>query len=446
MSRPNVVFVLLDTVRADHVSALGYDRETTPNFDSFAEEATLYTDAIAQAPWSIPSHASLFTGKYPTDHGATITSPVLAGEQTLAELCSEAGYETHAISPNDYVRPATGFARGFDSYEMPNQRQEPAMVSDLLARPVNWFTNTGWARAPAEAAFNRRQNTAKTTTDPPAPGDDGLLAAVDDRLQQVDNPFFLFVNLFDAHLPRSPDPEHAARFVDDDLTDAKIVEHERTHTLGAQPMDERGLRRFRQLYDADLRTMDDRFGALLDSLRAHGQLEDTLVVAVSDHGEHLGEYGLVGHQFSVFDGAISVPLAVSYPDGGPDRVDEQVEIRRLFQTILDETGARSYPDRSLKTGGRDDVARGAYYSPMLDIETLLRTGAVRYDRELLGERLSFARTGDTKVVSFNGTEWLFEVPEGGAPPITDAPVAELSEQLPNNSETASAASPDSLLD
>lgn len=446
MSRPNVVFVLLDTVRADHVSALGYNRETTPNFDSFAEGATLYTDAIAQAPWSIPSHASLFTGKYPADHSTTIASPVLAGEQTLAELLSEAGYETHAISPNDYVRPATGFARGFDSYEMPSQRQEPAVVSDLLARPVNWFTNTGWARAPVEAAFNRFQNTAETTTDPPTPEDDGLLDAVDDRLQQVEDPFFLFVNLFDAHLPRSPDPEHAARFVDDDLADAEIVEHERTHTLGAQPMDERGLRRFRQLYDADLRTMDARFGALLESLRAHGQLEDTLVVAVSDHGEHLGEYGLVGHQFSVFDGTVSVPLAVRYPGGGPDRVDDQVEIRRLFHTILDEAGVRSYPDRSLKTGGRDDFARGAYYSPMLDIETLLRTGAVQYDRELLGERLSFVRTGDTKVVSFNGTEWLFEVPEEGEPPITDAPAAELSEELPSTSGTASTVSPDSLLD
>ena len=446
MSQPNVVFVLLDTVRADHVSTLGHDRDTTPNFDAFAETATLYTDAVAQAPWSIPSHASLFTGKYPTDHGATITSPVLTGERTLAEFLSEAGYETYAISPNNYVRPATGFARGFDGYEMPGQRQEPAVVSDILARPVNWFTDTAWARAPVEAAFNRLQNTAKTTTDPPTPEDDGLLDAVDTRLQQTNDPFFLFVNLFDAHLPRSPDPEHAARFVDDDLADAEIVEHERTHTLGTQQMGERGLRRFRQLYDADLRTMDDRFGLLLDILRAHGEFADTLVVAVSDHGEHLGEYGLVGHQFSVFDGAISVPLAIRYPDGGPDRVDAQVEIRRLFHTILDETGAQSYTERSLKTGGGDEFARGAYYSPMLDIETLIRTGAVRHHQDLLGQTLSFVRTGDTKVVSFDGTEWLFEVPEGGEPPITDAQAPVLSEELPITGEANSEVSPDSLLD
>lgn len=446
MNRPNVVFVLLDTVRADRVSALGYERETTPNLDEFAEQATLYTDAVAQAPWSIPSHASLLTGKYPEGHGATITSPVLTGEQTLPGVLSAAGYETHAISPNDYVRPATGFARGFDSYEMPSQPQEPRVVADLLARPVNWFTSTGWARRPAEAAFNRLQDSDQTTTDPPTPLEDNLLDAVDSRLRAVDDPFCLFVNLFDAHLPRSPAPEHADRFVDDGLTDAEIVEHERTHTLGANPMDERGLRRFRQLYDADLRTMDDRFGALLDTLRARGQFEDTLVVAVSDHGEHLGEYGLVGHQFSVFDGAVSVPMAVRYPDGGPDRIGDQVESRRLFHTVLDETDVDSFPDRSLKTGSGDTIARGAYHSPMLDIEALLRTGTVRYDRRLLGERLSFARTSETKVVSFDGTEWLFELPEGGEPPITDAPVPELSAELPITSRPASEVSPDSLLD
>jgi arylsulfatase A-like enzyme len=116
MSRPNVIFVLLDTVRADRGSALGYDRETTPNFDAFADDATLFTDAVAQAPWSVPSHASLFTGKYPEEHEATITSPILSGEQTLAAVLSANGYETHAVSQNDYGRPATGFANGFDSY------------------------------------------------------------------------------------------------------------------------------------------------------------------------------------------------------------------------------------------------------------------------------------------------------------------------------------------
>ncbi|MXR51914.1 sulfatase-like hydrolase/transferase [Halovenus sp. WSH3] len=435
MNSPNVVFVLLDTVRADRVSALGYDRKTTPNFDAFADEETLYTDAVAQAPWSVPSHASLFTGTYPAEHGATIASPVLTGEPTLAELLSDAGYDTYAVSPNEYVRPATGFARGFDSYETLSLT-EPSVVADLLARPVNWFTSTAWVRRPVEWAFNRLQSTGSVTTDPAPPAEDGLLDAVANRIERADDPFFLFVNLFDAHLPRSPAPEFARQFVDDDLADVPIVERERTHTLGGHTMDERGLRKFRQLYDADVRTTDERFGRLVGILRQSGVFEDSLVVAVSDHGEQLGEYGLVGHQFSVFDGAVSVPLAIRFPDGGPDRVDDQVEIRRLFHTVLDEAGARSYPEQSLRSGPGDELARGAYHSPMLDIEALLRTGTVRYDRDLLGEPLSFVRDGDTKVVSFDGTEWLFETPERGQPPITKADPPGLSERLPITDEQA----------
>lgn len=446
MSPPNVVFVLLDTVRADRVSALGYHRETTPNFDAFAEEATLFTDAVAQAPWSVPSHASLFTGKYPGEHGTTVTSPILTGEETLAELLSASGYETHAITPNEYVRPATGFARGFDSYEMLSPA-EPPVVADLLAGPVNWFTSTGWVRRPVEWAFNKLQDSATVTADPPTPADNGLLDTAADRIERASDPFFLFVNLFDAHLPRSPEPEYAEEFVDDDLADVPIVEHERTHTLGSHVMNDRALKRFKQLYDADVRTTDERFGRLVDILRESEVFEDSLVIAVSDHGEQLGEYGLVGHQFSVFDGAVSVPLAISFPDGGPDRIDEQVEIRRLFHTILDEVGCRSYPERSLASGNGDRLARGAYHSPMLDIETLLRTGAVRYDRTLLGEPLSFVRTGDTKVVSFDGTEWLFETPERGQPPITKGSAPELSEQLPiTDAGTALTVDSDGVLD
>jgi len=447
MSRPNVVFVLLDTLRADRVSALGYDRETTPQFDAFAEEATLFTDAVAQAPWSVPSHASLFTGKYPSEHGTTIARPILDGEQTLAELLSAAGYETHAISPNDYVRPATGFARGFDSYDMRRPITEPRIAATLLARPVNWFTSTAWARRPVERVFNRFQDSGTVTTDPSAPDDNGVHDAVADRIETASDPSFLFVNLFGAHLPRSPHPEFADQFVDDELADELIVEHERTHTLGSHTMDDRALRKFRQLYDADVRTTDERFGRLVEVLRESGHLKDSVVVVVSDHGEQLGEYGLVGHQFSVFDGAVSVPLAIRFPDGGPDRVDDQVEIRRVFHTVLDETGCRSYPEKSLASGRGDRLARGAYYSPMLDIEALLRTGTVQYDRDLLGEPLSFVRARDTKVVSFNGTEWLFETPERGQPPITDAPVPALSKRLPlTESGEDSLVSPNGVFD
>jgi arylsulfatase A-like enzyme len=409
-SRPNVIFVVLDTVRADRVSGLGYGRPTTPQFDDFLADATTFTDAVAQAPWSVPSHASLFTGEYPSEHGTTVPRPVLSDGPVLAERLAAAGYETCGVSPNEYVRPATGFARGFEEFHTPGLT-EPRLVADLLGPAVNWFTSTAAVRYPAEQAFTLVRSAGGTTTDPPAPPAYGTVETAADALDRAGEPFFLFVNLFDAHLPRSPAPEHRETFVDDGLDDAPVVANERAYMAGEYDPDERALRRMSQLYDADVRTLDDRFGALLDRLRAAGVYEDSLVVAVSDHGEHLGEFGLLGHQFSVFDDVVSVPLGVKFPDGGPDRIDEQVEIRRLYHTILDEAGVDASPRRSLASGEGDEVARGAYHTPMVDVERYLWDGEFEYAPELLGEALTFARRDGQKRLRFDGSEWLFTLPE-----------------------------------
>jgi len=420
---PDVVCIVLDTVRADRVSGYGYERETTPEFDAFADRATAYTDAVAQGAWSIPSHASVFTGRYPADHGATTIAPVLDAGPTLPELLSAAGYETYAVSPNEYVRPATGFARGFDVFETLSTVTEPSTTADLLGPAINWGASTATVRRPIERAFNAVREFGATTTGTEPPPADGLVDRVERLLDRADSPFFLFVNLFDAHLPRSPDPAHERRFVDDDFADISVVENERGHTFGDYEMDGRAQRKMSQLYDADLRTMDDRFGELLDALTGAGVRDDTLVAVFSDHGEHLGEFGRIGHQYSVFDSVVSVPLAIQFPDGGPGRVDQQVELRRLFHTVLDETGVDVYPDRSLSSGTGDEVARGEFYTPLLDLEALLWEGTISYDRDLLGESLSFARDGETKLVRFDGEEWLFELPEtdGSLLPVDAAP-------------------------
>lgn len=407
-TRPNVILVVLDTVRGDHVHGSG--RETMPTFEAFAAAETAFTDAVTQASWSVPAHASMFTGCYPGAHGATTLRPVFRAEPTLPGLLRKAGYETHAVSNNEYVRPLTGFARGFDTFETLSRTTIPQPLAGLLGPAVNRVMSSP-ARLRPELLVNAVRARRCVTTSVPSPPENGLLDTVDDILRGASRPFFLFVNLFDAHLPRSPAPEHVERFVDDSLADAPVVTDERAQKFGPG-MDERGLRRLRQLYAADLRTVDDRLEALLGTLSRAGVLEESLVVLVSDHGEHLGEFGLVGHQHSVFDGVVSVPLAVQFPEGGPGRVTDQVETRRVFHTVLDEAGVTAYPERSLASGQGDPVARGAFYSPMLDIEALVWHDEIRYDRRLLGEPLSFARTGDHKLVQFDGEEWLFPLPEG----------------------------------
>jgi len=412
-SPPDVVFITLDTVRADHVSAYGYEHETTPAFDSFSDGAVTFTEAVAQGAWSIPSHASVFTGKYPAEHGATTDSPVLGHDATLPAVLSAAGYETHAVSPNEYVRPATGFGHGFDTFETLSGLTEPAATADLLGPLCNWGAGTPAVRRPLESTLNTLRSRGAATDSPDRAETAGVLDRVETVLSGAASPVFLFVNLFDAHLPRSPAPAHADRFVDDDLDDVQVVTNERAALYGDYQMGPRATRKMRQLYDADLRTTDDRLDRLLGVLREAGVFEDALVAVFADHGESLGGFGLFGHQHSVFDATVRVPLAVRFPGGDTGRVTEQVELRRLYHTALDEAGVEGYPDLSLASGDGDETARGAFYSPGLDLPALYWDREVRHDPAFLGEPVRFARGDGTKRLEFAGQEWLFEPPESG---------------------------------
>jgi len=125
-----------------------------------------------------------------------------------------------------------------------------------------------------------------------------------------------------------------------------------------------------------------------------------------------------------------VPLAVQFPDGGPDRVDEQVELRRVFHTVLDAAGVESFPRQSLSSGTGDDLARGSFVSPMVDVERYLREGRFTYRADLLGEPLSFVRDGDRKLVRFADTEWLFSVPESARDPADRDDLSRLRAAVP----------------
>lgn len=445
MTRPNVVLVVLDTARRDRVSAYGYDRETTPNFDRFAADATLYTDPVAQAPWSIPSHASLFTGAYPTGHGASTVRPVFGADAPLAERLRRVGYATAAVSANPYVRPANGFAHGFEEFHGPGRpggATVPASVADRLARtvrPIAHRVTAAGLRRPLERLFGllRCRDAPTVGADTDGAAADWLPARVAAVAARLPEPYFLFVNITTAHLPRSPAPAALDRFVAPELRETPVVPNERAHALG-DGLSERERQALTQLYDADLRTADRQLGEVLASV----DLPDALVAVVSDHGEHLGEFGLVGHQYSVFEPVVSVPLAVSFPasvpTSTPNHVDAQVEIRRLYHTILDAAGVDPAPALSLASGAGDEHARGSFASPMVDVWQFLQSGTFSYDKAHLGRRLRFVRDGDTKRVQYGDRSWLFGLPEqAGAPVSVDA-------RLRSGSESESLSTPNTL--
>jgi arylsulfatase A-like enzyme len=412
VTRPNIVLVVLDTVRRDRISAYGYERATMPTFDEFASTATLFEDAVTQSSWSIPAHASLLTGLAPSAHQATTVSPVLRARRPLPAVLSSAGYETYAVSPNEFVRPATGFGDGFDEFHACSRFTVPESVVSVAAPLLNRLTASP-LRRPVERGFNwRREHGEKRgVVEPPQYG---VPERIEKTLDQSREPFFLFVNLPHAHLPRSPDPTYRDQFVEADAPTSKVVKTGRTHTFGDDVMDEQAIAAMSDLYDADLRTLDDRLSTVLDVVDEHTVDGETLVVLVSDHGEHLGERGLVGHHHSLFEPVLSVPLAIDFPENGPETVDAQVETRRVYHTIVHAAGVRSFPDLALDSGQEDAVARGSFHSPMLDMRAFLDDRRIAYDRRYLGEPLTVRRTASETVLQFDDTTWTV-TREDGAP-------------------------------
>jgi len=130
----NVLFVVMDTVRKSHCSVYGYDRPTTPSLEAFAEEATVFEEAVAPAPWTLPVHASLFTGLYPTQHGATQENPYLDDATTLAESLSAAGYASSCYSSNAWITPYTNLTDGFDDQDNFFQVMPGEFLSGPLSR------------------------------------------------------------------------------------------------------------------------------------------------------------------------------------------------------------------------------------------------------------------------------------------------------------------------
>ncbi|MDP6520039.1 MAG: sulfatase, partial [Planctomycetota bacterium] len=269
--RPNIVVIVLDTVRRDATGLEANEHwgENTPHLDRLAGESTRFTRAFSAAPWTVPSHASMFTGQLPSEHGCTFTNTKLSGEvETMAELLAAEGYATAAFFSNPWLTDrATGLLRGFET------RRE-AVIGGL----------------------------GKLTS---ARGDQGgheTVANVAEWLDQRPDgkPFLLFVNFLEAHLPYDP-PDHYRASHLGDLAPDEVVSIQRGHEInaGAGDLDTAELESIRRLYCGDVNHADRMLSRLLRELKLRDVFADSVVVVTSDHGENLGEYGLIDHQFSV---------------------------------------------------------------------------------------------------------------------------------------------------
>ncbi len=340
----NVVIVLWDTVRADRMSLYGGPRPTTPRLDAWAASATVWDDAISPSFWTLPAHASLFTGAPVRAHGADAHFPWLRDRHvTLADHLRDRGWSTWAFTTNSNVGAESNLDQGFERVERHSDDAWAGRTLDVLAQhrvPTDASTpsSPAWpATADSPAQY------ARSSKDAGPVAAEALGRFLDGRSD--DRPFVAYVNYMEAHAPRLPSMD-ARRAVG--LTDAEIAVGLATPAgfdeLKAANRDERKYTAAEDaamlgVYDAALWELDRATGDLLDALDRRGILDDTVVVVVSDHGEGFGDHGVYGHNWSVHDELVRVPLVVRAPGLAAGRRAGPTSTADLFGAVAELAGA-----------------------------------------------------------------------------------------------------------
>lgn len=277
---PPVILITLDTLRADHLGCYGYERATSPALDAFASRATRYTRAKATAPWTLPSHASLFTGQYPVEHGAHTywidpedaslvdnVRPLSPAAVTLAERFGTAGYQTAAFAANIvFLKKQYGLDQGFGTYDV-----QAGYAPKVNARALEWLD-----------------------------------------ARDTERPFFLFLNYMDTHSPYNTAPRAGWAGAAEDS--GPLITRMRDAILpGDRKPPAKPLERLRNQYDLGIRNLDDGLAGLFTALHERSLFDPALIIIASDHGEYFGEHRLIAHSKDVYEPVIAIPLIVKAP-------------------------------------------------------------------------------------------------------------------------------------
>ncbi|HEU5154631.1 MAG TPA: sulfatase [Gemmatimonadales bacterium] len=338
-SVPNVLLIVMDTQRADHLTAYGYGRPTTPRLTRLASEGVRFNLATSPAATTLPSHSSMMTGHEVGEHGAGVNGRLFLDRRlpTLAEQMRAAGYLTGGFVANTYwTGRHTGLNRGFIHYE------------DFYSSLTDGFTRTVLGRAIAYTFFPMLGRTDIPGRKRAGDVDRELLHWLDGK---GNHPFFVFLNYFDVHAPYRPPAGYAGRFTSrgESLARPKKIDIGAWNE-GTVP-DSAVLISWRDRYDESLLYLDHEIGALLDSLAARRLLEKTVVIVTGDHGESFGEHGTVHHGATLYLEQIRVPLILWGPGRIPAgrQIDRAVDLRSIPATVLDMAGipAASFPGQSL---------------------------------------------------------------------------------------------------
>lgn len=319
----NVIFLDVCTTRADHFSTYGYGRDTTPNIDAVAKDGTVFENAVSMSGWCLPNYASLFTGHTPEVHGhyrSLVSKKLPSFETTMAEALRAGGYATGSFSGGVYFMKTWGLDQGFDRYVnfLDSNSTVPATFGESMPSVMEWLK------------------------------------------ERKKGPFFLYVAVDDVHVPyQSDEPERYESGYEGVVhdTDTRGVPFFRAYNRAsrgeldaADPRagrvaqfrnDPKQLRHLVAHYDAALHTADERIGRFIRHLKKTGLWDHSVVIITGDHGEMLGEKGLLGHTESLYEPIVHVPLIIRYPGiraSAGRRLGQLVERVDLMPTILDIAG------------------------------------------------------------------------------------------------------------
>ena len=349
---PNLVLIVLDTLRADHLSCMGYERPTTPQLDALAARGMLFRNAHSTATHTAPSHSSMFTGLLPSEHGVmSALVPLPLEPDTLAEKLRESGWNTAGVSSNFVVRRSSGFHRGFDYFD------DTLTLPRGLGAATIWVTaGTGMGRVLGRLPFFRHYGFSKLFTatflnkDNVHAGQTNARAlAALDLLEARERPYFLFLNYMDAHAPYSAPGAARERFLEHDpgvftagmqprFFHGRVREIEEGVLRGEKFDEEIGA--LVDLYDGEIANMDAQLPVIWDRVLRQSAAtgRDTLLIVVADHGEMFAEHGHMTHGRDLWEECLHVPFIVAGSKIQPAVVDEPVSTLDLAGTFLAAAG------------------------------------------------------------------------------------------------------------
>ena len=401
---PNVLVIVLDAVRADALELYGADHAVAPHLAALASQGVIFDQAWSTAPWTLPSHAGMFTGRLPGELSADWLAPLDDSAPTLAEVLAGRGWITGGFVGNTrYCSAETGLARGYVHYE------------DYSLTPANFVLSTALGRRlllsplPAEVG----------SVDSPGrkPAGEVTRGLLDWLPRRGSRPYFAFVNYYDAHDPYLAPPGFAQR--PPTTRDQRLVMRH-WWSLHKGGLSEDNLQWLRGCYEDCIRGLDAHVGRLLDELRRRGELDNTIIVVTSDHGEHFGDHGLFLHGNSLYEPLIHVPLVVVWPGKVPagQRVPAPVSLRGLPNTILELTGAEpSFPGHSWTAHWTSDASSGRPVAPevlVAEIATQAAHPPCHGHSPVAHGSMQCVRQGDLKYIrGGDGAEELYDLARDG---------------------------------